>query len=141
LDGPRRRVVARDAGSTDPHYRVRNWQPAQDQNAPDGNVVVIDGTRQILEHLHVRADPPPRHPNCENQPVGWRAGFLFGDRASHNTLRYSIATELTAGVHLNTHSHHNRVLNNRLVANTYMSVNTKGGREDDFRSMGSGVAV
>jgi hypothetical protein len=106
------------------------------ENAPDGNVVVIDGMHLILEQLHARADAPPRDPNCQNQPVGWRAGFVFGDRASYNTLRSSVATELAAGVHISTHSHHNRVLNNRLVGNTYMSVNTKGGREDDSGAWG-----
>lgn len=109
------------------------------QNAPNGNVVVIRGTHQILENLRVRSDPPPRDPNCQNQPVGWRAGFVFDNDASHNTLRHSVATELTAGVHLGTLSHHNRVISNRLMNNTYMSVNTKDGGQDDSGAWGIAV--
>jgi hypothetical protein len=109
------------------------------QNAPDGNVVVIRGTHQILEHLRTRADAPPRDPNCQNQPVGWRAGFVFDNDASYNTLRHSIATELTAGVHLGTFSHHNRLLSNRFLNNTYMSVNTNDGGQDDSGAWGVAV--
>ena len=106
------------------------------QNAPNGNVIVVRGTYQILEYLQARADAPPPDPSCQNQPVGWRAGFVFDDSASYNTLRYSVATQLTAGVHLGTFSHHNRVLNNRLVNNTYMSVNTNDGGQDDSGAWG-----
>jgi hypothetical protein len=109
------------------------------ENAPDGNVVVIRGSYQVLERLRARADAPPGDPNCENQPVGWRAGFVFEGTASYNTLRHSIATELTAGVHIGTSSHHNRVISNRLINNTYMSVNTNDGGSDDSGAWGIAV--
>ncbi len=102
--------------------------------APDG--VSITGTHQIIESLHVRADAPSTDPHCQNQPVGWRAGFTFQNGAAYNTVRASQASEMTTGVLLARDAHHNRVLNNQLTNNRVMSVNTNNGGADDSGAWG-----
>lgn len=102
---------------------------------PDG--VTITGSYQIIEYLEVHTDPPAIDPNCANQPYGWRIGFAFNSStAAYNTLRNSKASGLTAGVHLNVGSHHNKIINNTLVDNVLMSVNTNNHGNDDSGAWG-----
>src|SRR5581483_4152054 len=102
---------------------------------PQGNVVKVTGTYQVLDSLSATADPPPADPNCQNQPVGWRVGFAFAG-GSYNTLQNSEAFGLTAGVQLSGATSHNAVLHNALHDNTNMSVNTNNGGYDDSGAWG-----
>jgi len=93
------------------------------QNAPATNVV-ITGAYQILEYLETRGNVTNVDPGCQNQPVGWQAGFEFRGSAAYNTLRHSKASYHTAGVNSENTTHHNKVFNNTLVSNNVLKVLT-----------------
>lgn len=89
------------------------------QNGLNQNVK-ITGSYQIIEYLRVRSDAPATDPLCNNQPIGWTKGFNFLEGSHHNTLRYSEASNLTAGVRIASTSHHNQILYNNLHDNNVM---------------------
>jgi len=68
--------------------------------------------------------------------VAWRTGFTFQGSAQHVTLRNSRSDGNTAGVHLTRGSSFNRVINNDLVDNVIMSVNSNNGGYDDSGAWG-----
>lgn len=88
------------------------------KNATDGQVK-ITGSYQIIENMKVTNDAnayDSMAPSCANQPVGWRIGFNFVG-GHHNTVRNSVATGLSFGVHFTNNSSQHSVLNNRIVDN------------------------
>jgi len=99
-----------------------------------GEVVQITGSYQIIENLEVSNNPPPADSGCifngKPTPVGWRVGFALKSSSSYNTIRNSKSYNHTAGIHIASGSNHNKILNNELVKNTYMSVLTVGGDDD-----------
>jgi hypothetical protein len=120
------------------------------QNGPadlaDGyhNNVQITGSYLILEYLETKIINPPVDPNCQNNPIGFFVGFNFRNPdnspngGSYNILRFSKASHQMAGVHLNTNTHHNRVVQNILVNNHVMDVLTPVGvsASDDIGAWG-----
>lgn len=84
--------------------------------------VRVSGSYQVIEFLFLKKTNPNRDPNCNNQSYGWYWGFGFANGSSYNTVRYSKATGMTAGVYLNDNAHHNKILNNELYANNVMGV-------------------
>jgi hypothetical protein len=87
------------------------------QNGYSSNVR-ISGSYQIFENLHATLSTPPNpDPNCNNQPVGWKAGFSFQDGASYNVVQNSQATRLAIGIFFSGNTHHNKALNNSLTNN------------------------
>ncbi len=111
-----------------------------------GEVVQITGSYQIIEYIDASSDKPatvamdpalcpPGWPIDGNgkvqQPKGWRVGFkLAGPNgsipASHdNIIRFSKAHESTMGIFLKAGTNNNKVLDNVLTNNTYVSQLTK----------------
>lgn len=82
--------------------------------------VRVSGSYQIIEDLFLKKTNPILDPNCQNQGYGWYWGFGFANGSSYNTVRYSKATGMTAGVYINDDSHHNKILNNELYGNNVM---------------------
>ncbi|AFZ66943.1 discoidin domain-containing protein [Deinococcus peraridilitoris] len=107
---------------------IRNGRPG---------AVVIAGSHQIIQNLRVTADRPPRRDTGRcNGPLGWHAGFAFTSGSRHNTLQNSQASGLTAGVHLESGSTHNRVLRNQLTNNDVMSKNNRDNGNNDSGAWG-----
>lgn len=80
--------------------------------------VQIGGRYQILENLHATMTSPPNpDPNCNNQPVGWRAGFAFQAASAHNIVQNSIATKQAIGIFFHGDSHDNKALHNTITGN------------------------
>ena len=94
------------------------------------NAVDVTGSYLILQGLEVTITNPPVVPGCAGNPVGFFIGFNFrnpdnvANGGSHNILRYSRASRLTAGVHFNNNTHDDQILNNYLFDNHVMSVLT-----------------
>lgn len=87
------------------------------QNGYSSNVR-ISGSHLVIENLHATLSSPPNpDPNCENQPIGWKAGFSFQDGASYNIVQNSEATKLAIGIFFSGDTHHNKALNNSLTNN------------------------
>lgn len=87
------------------------------QDAPATNVQ-IRGSYLIVENLHATLSSPPNpDPNCDNQPVAWRAGFSFQAGASYNIVQHSMASNLAIGVFFGGDTHHNKANNNTIVNN------------------------
>ena len=87
------------------------------QNGYSSNVR-ISGSYQVLENLHATMSSPPNpDPNCNNQPVAWKAGFSFQDGASYNIVQNSEATKLAIGIFFNVDTNHNKALHNKLTNN------------------------
>lgn len=103
-----------------------------------GNNVDIYGSRLVIEHLDAVTSPDavPTDPLCRDQPVGWRTGFTIQHEANNVTIRYSRASGHTAGVHVTRGASHNRIVNNELVDNVIMSINTDDGGFDDSGAWG-----
>lgn len=86
------------------------------QNAHSSNVK-ITGSYQTIEYIQTRSDPEWIDPDCQNQTVGWKAGFGLTDGASYNIVRFSKPTEQSMGMYISASSHHNKILNNTIVGN------------------------
>jgi len=106
--------------------------------------VDITGSYLIIENIETTIVNPPVSAGCQNNPLGWFVGFNFKnpdnlpDGGSNNILRYSKASRHTAGVHLQTNTHHNRILNNEFTFNNAMQVltPTSVGAADDIGAWG-----
>jgi hypothetical protein len=98
-----------------------NGQAPRIENSENQNVRIA-GSFQVIEYLEVRSDPPAVDPQCNNQPVGWSIGFNFVAGASYNLLRYTKASEHTAGVRLGFGAHHNQVLFNKMTDNSVLQI-------------------
>jgi hypothetical protein len=105
------------------------------QNGLNQNVK-ITGSYLILEYLQVRHDPPSIDPNCNNQPLGNVYGFNFQPGAAYNLLRYSKASNETAGVHLSDGTHHIKILSNQLEQNNVMERFGNADAEQDLGAWG-----
>lgn len=103
-----------------------------------GNNVDIYGSHVIVENLATTTSPGtvPVDPQCRDQPIGWRTGFTVQHEANNVTIRFSKASGHTAGVHVTLGASHNRIVNNLLIDNTVMSINTDDGGFDDSGAWG-----
>lgn len=80
--------------------------------------VRISGSYLIIDSIHATLSSPPNpDPNCNNQPVAWKAGFAFQDGASYNVVQNSKATKLAIGIFFNSDTHHNKALYNTITDN------------------------
>ncbi len=105
-------------------------------NGPDDlddkyhNNVEITGSYQIIEYLETTIINPPVVAGCKNNPIGFYVGFNFRNPdnlpngGSYNLLRFSKAMHQMAGAHLNTNTHHNRILKSEFTVNNAMKVLT-----------------
>lgn len=102
------------------------------------NHVDISGSHIVVQYLHATTSPGTvwTDSRCQQQPVAWRTGFTFQGSAHHVTLRRSRADGNTAGVHLTRGARFNRVIDNDLVDNVIMSVNSNNGGHDDSGAWG-----
>lgn len=122
--------------------RIHNG-PTDLANAYHNNVE-ITGAYQVIDSIETTIVNPPVHTGCQNNPLGFFIGFNFRnpdntpDGGSHNVLRNSRATAHTAGVHTNSNTHHNRILNSEFVANRAMEklTPTTVGTTDDIGAWG-----
>lgn len=128
-----------DSTSMDNLPSIRNnTDPSCGITGTCGEVVQITGSYQTLEYIDSSNDPPPTvamtPTDCPPgwpqvggnvmQPKGWRVGFRFAADANYNIVRNSKAHENTTGIIISTRSNYNKVFNNELTNNTYMSVLT-----------------
>ena len=98
------------------------------QNA--GRNVNVTGSYLVIDSIHVRADPSGYDAKCNNEPTGWRIGFLLAPGSAFNTVRNSLAVGLYNGVRVEEGSHHNRILDNVLRDNNmthFQETRTEGG--------------
>ncbi|KJH70053.1 discoidin domain-containing protein [Aliterella atlantica] len=112
--------------------------PALD-GGDSNEVVKITGQYQIFEYLKVRANKPGTSANaskCKGQPVGWRTGFDTRSGSSHNIVRYSEASGLTAGIRFGEGSYSNKALHNKLTFNNVMDNLTSQKKDDDSGAWG-----
>lgn len=128
----------------------RSGSPPLIQNSPadvaDGFHVdvKITGSYLIIENIATTLVNPPVDPGCENNPEGWYVGFNFVNSnnsaigGSHNILRFVSATKLTAGVHMQTSTHHNQVVSSSFTNNHAMERLTpiSVGATDDIGAWG-----
>lgn len=79
---------------------------------------------------------PPVHPSCNQNPLGWFVGWNFMEGAHDNVLSDSRVSRHTAGVHMQTSTHHNRILKCSFIENNAMEQLTAGGDADDIGAWG-----
>jgi hypothetical protein len=97
-------------------YGTGNLPKIQDSYSSN---IQITGSYQIIEYIEtLLTTPPAPDPSCNNQPVGWKLGFAFGDTSSYNTVRFSKASKLAIGFFFGNANHHNKILNNTIIDNT-----------------------
>ena len=83
------------------------------ENAHDN--ILVTGSYLTFHHLMTRADAPGRDSACGSVPMGWVVGFRFTNGSSHNIVRASMLRDLYNGVLIESGSHDNKILNNKLV--------------------------
>lgn len=110
-----------------PEPAIRNGNPVN---------VEIAGHHLVLENLAVRSDPASRDAGCEDQPVGYRAGFVFTASAFSNTLQGVISEGHAMGVFLAAGSRRNRILRSRIADNASLSVNDRANPDNDAGAFG-----
>jgi hypothetical protein len=80
--------------------------------------VMIYGSYKIVEYIHATMSRPPNpRADCNNQPVGWYAGFTFEHNSAYNTIRYAKASKHAIGVYFAPTSHHNKLLSSTITDN------------------------
>lgn len=128
----------------------KNGAPPLIQNSPADVAdkfhinVKVTGSWLIIENIATTIVDPPVSPGCENNPLGWYVGFNFvnpnnlPNGGSHNVLRFASATFHTAGVHMQTSTHNNAVLNSTFTDNNAMEQLTpiNVGATDDIGAWG-----
>jgi hypothetical protein len=86
--------------------------------------------------LWAHSDPVRLEAGCANQPVGYRAGFVFSSNASYGILRFVRSTGHSTGGQISTGSHHCRILNSRFEDNTAMQVLDNTNPDNDAGAFG-----
>ncbi len=129
--------LSRPGNSTNPVY-VGAFGTGEMPRILNGNStnVSITASYVTVESLWAHSDPVRLDPGCANQPVGYRAGFVFSANAAYGTLLHVYSTGHSTGGQISTGSHHCRVLNSRFEDNTAMQVLDNTNPDNDAGAFG-----
>ncbi|MEJ3750085.1 right-handed parallel beta-helix repeat-containing protein, partial [Actinomycetes bacterium KLBMP 9797] len=103
-------------------YGATGNHPVIESTPTDGHCVTLDGSHLTMTYLDIH--------NC----AGWQGGVLI--RGSSVVVSHNIVSNNTTGIEVDQNSADARILDNDIVNNNRMIVNTPNGGDDDYGAFG-----